>query len=464
MTDEQEPASPQGPGGNKPAFDPSAGHQVRPKLRRVRGFPLQAKNAEGEPVQMLGLADAQQISQRMVATLPAVQHVLPMLDGSRDLDAIVTGVGRGLTRGFLEDLVAQLDDAGLLEGPTFDAMHDEVKVQFDESDVLPPGSSAQVAEALVVQEVGQEATAEQKAEMGPAKLRGALDTWIEQALAKAEDPALDALPAVIVAPHIDYPRGWMNYAAIYGRLRTVERPDRIVILGTNHFGFSTGVCGCDKGFETPLGVSPLDRDLLEAIQARLGPEDAAKLLEHRFDHEREHSVELQLPWIQHCLGPTDPEGGHVPVFAALVHDPTVNGGDAYDGQGLGLEPFMDALRAALEDVGGRTLIVSSADLSHVGPAFGDQKPLAGDEPEAEAARQRVSQIDQEMLALVTGNKPDDLLASMAWQQNPTRWCSVGNLVCAMKVAEPEEVRLLNYAGAMDQQGLSLVSHAALAMS
>lgn len=446
-----------------PRFDPNAPHQMRPRLRKIRGFPLPMQTQEGKQVMMLGLADAQQISPKMVATMPAAQSILPLLDGSRTLDQIVSEVGRGLTREFLEPFVAQLDDAGLIVGPTFDGMLAEMKANFDRSETLPPGATAQFADQLVMAKYGEETTEDQKIEQGATELRAIMDKWIEQVLAQSKEPPFESLPAAVVAPHIDYPRGWMNYAQVYGRLRGLDRPDRVVILGTNHFGQSTGVCGCDKGMESPFGVSPLDSTLLEALKRELGAEGAGRLLEHKYDHEREHSIELHIPWIQHCLGDGD-EGGHVPVLAVLVHDPTVNNGESYDGEGLGLDEFVRALRAALDSVGGRTLIVSSADLSHVGPAFGDQQALGGDTDEAKENRMKVSQHDREMLQMVLENKPDDLIASMAWQQNPTRWCSIGNLVATLRVVQPERVRLIGYAAAVDQQGVAMVSHAAMAMS
>ena len=447
----------------QPTFDPNAAHQQKPQLRRIRAFPIPAKTPDGKDIQLLGVADAQQISPKIVGMQPAMQLVLPHMTGENTLDEIAASVGKGLTAQMLEGIVAQLDEAGLLVGPTFDAMFDEMKQAFDGSDTLPPGGTAQFADALVMQELGQDASDEDKAKHGPEKLRAAIDGWIDAALKDAEAPAFDALPAAVVAPHIDYPRGWMNYAHIYGRLRTTERPDRIVILGTNHFGMATGVCGVDKGFETPLGTSPADTALFDAVKSRLGEDGSARYMEHRYDHEREHSIELHLPWIQHCLG-ADDAGNHIPVFAALVHDPSVNSGESYDGNGLALDPFVEALKGALEEVGGRTLIVSSADLSHAGPAFGDQQPLAGDSAEAASARDRVATVDREMLEHVTSAKPDDLVSSMAWQQNPTRWCSVGNLTATMQLVNPTDVKVLNYGAAMDPQGMTLVSHAAIVMN
>jgi AmmeMemoRadiSam system protein B len=392
----------------------------------------------------------------------AAQGLLPLLNGERTVDEIAQQFGQGLGVEQVQSFVAQLDFAGLLHGPVFDRLLKAMRDDFDSAVNLPPAATAALTDMLVTQKLGEQATPEQKASEAPAALRTAMDEWIRQVLQDDPNPTFPSLPKAIMVPHIDYPRGWMNYAAVWGRMRGGERPDRVVILGTNHFGMGSGITGSNKGYETALGVCPADTCLIEAVKTRLGSEGDAKLFENRFDHEREHSIELQIPWIQHCLGP-DERGKFPPVFGVLIHDPAVAAGESYDGNGLGLSAFLDALSAALIEVGGKSLIVSSADLSHVGPMFGDQKPLAGDSQEAEQARQKVLSYDRDMLNLIASNKPDELMAAMCWQQNPTRWCSVGNIVATLKVAKPERVQILRYMAAMDQEGMGLVSSAGAVM-
>jgi hypothetical protein len=432
---------------------------LQPKLRAVRGFPAQTPNGE----QIVGLADARQVTDKVVYASMAVQYVLPLMDGQHGLDQIIAEVGKGLTRPILEQLVGQLDDAGLLFGPTFDAIDAKMKADFDSSPNLPPASSAAMAEALVAQGVqageAEPASPEEANARGATKMREMFDLWIVEAQKNLlTTPTITGQIRGLVAPHLDYQRGWLNYAAAWGRLRGTARPDRVVILGTNHFGFATGVCGSDKGYQTPLGVCAADTGLIAALRKRLGEADSTKLFANRYDHEREHSIELQIPWIQHVFGADGSNGRENPkVFGALIHDPTVNAGESYDGNGLGLEAFIAALRGALQDVGGSTLVVSSADLSHVGPAFGDQQPLAGDDAAANEFRGKVFAHDREMLGMYAGGKPDDLMAAMGWQQNPTRWCSIGNMVAAFKVLEPAQVEIINYAAAVDPQGHTMVS-------
>ncbi|MBL0927055.1 MAG: AmmeMemoRadiSam system protein B [Phycisphaerales bacterium] len=448
-----------------PPFNPASPHHARPKIRAIQGFPVHTEDGQT----ILGIRDARQVSDKVIFTNPLAQFMLPHMTGEHGVEEVARRawamaqqhqVPAQFQQAFNAEnarmLVAQLDAAGFLEGPVFDGMLAEMRSSFDSSEVLPPAATADFADALVVQEVGQEATAEQKTQMGPEKLRRALDQWMDEALKPVSDPSFDALPKAVFAPHLDYYRGWPNYAHVYGRMRVVDRPDRVIILGTNHFGMGTGVTACDKGFATPLGVSKLDSAFADAVKKHLSAEQARQLFEHRYDHEREHSIELHLPWIQHVFA--DKSTGEGPrVFAALVHDPLPNNGESYDNNGLGLMPFVDALQKAIAESPGRTLVVSSADLSHIGRSFGDQQTFVGEDQNAANFRNRVVQHDQAMLQLVADAKPDELVASLAWQENWSRWCSLGNIVAAIKATRAEKVKILHYAAAGDDQGVAMVS-------
>lgn len=459
-----------------PAFDPAAPHHTQPKLRPIQGFPAKAGNQ-----QVLGLKDATQISTQVVLTGPMAQFILPSMDGEHTVEQIVSDAASrasqanapqqaldALTIEATQQLIAQLDNAGLIEGPRFDEMLAKMRADFDASQILPPGPTADIADALVNRVYEGKATPERLAEEGPATLRKQLEAWSNVALEQVSDPSFDTLPLALITPHSDYQRGWLNYAHAYGRMRIVDPPDRVVIFGVNHAGRGKGIVGCNKGFRTPLGTCALDTDLEAALTTNLGSDDTEKYYAERYDHEREPSIELQLPWLQHAFGPADLPDSEDPaaypkILGALIYDLTANAAEPLDDSGLALEPFLDALRNALQQLGGTTLVVAAGEMSHVGRAFGDQQTFSGNEPEATEFREKVITHDREMLKLVEDAKPDELLTSFAWNGNWSRWTGLGPVVAAIKLVEPDRVKVLNYAAAADNQGVAMVGSAAAAM-
>lgn len=148
-------------------------------------------------------------------------------------------------------------------------------------------------------------------------------------------------PAIgAVVPHAGYIYSGRVAAAVYAR---VEFPEAFVILGPNHTGLGAGAAIMTDGqWETPLGPVPIDRDLGKAILAH-----SAVLEEDHLGHLREHSIEVQLPFLQVLQQPF----GFVPIclfsheFAAC-HD------------------VGQAVARAVRESGKRVLLVASTDMSH----------------------------------------------------------------------------------------------------
>ncbi len=170
---------------------------MKPRLRPIRGFVAPAQGPDGQQLQMLGLADAKQISPKIVFTQPAMQGVLPLFNGEHTLDDVVTQVGKGISREILEPFVAQLYDAGLIEGEVFDEMWAQMKVDFDSADILPPAQTAALAEAIVEAQMQKNhqraATEEEKESLSREKLAAEMTAMMNQALDKADDPSFDNL-------------------------------------------------------------------------------------------------------------------------------------------------------------------------------------------------------------------------------------------------------------------------------
>lgn len=382
--------------------------------------PVQPIGLQKDGKQFIALRDPQMLCKQTMVIPVQVMPVLQFFRGEEDLDAISRRVNAPVEQ--LAALVQGLDQVGLLWGPTFERMERDLKEEIAARGAFPMGAAGSLGES-----------AEQ--------CRKRLDAW----LAETDDPELDEPVRGLVAPHLDYDRGWPNYAAAYRCIERVERPDRVVILGTNHFGLGDGVVLAEHGFETPLGRVASDAGVVNAMIERLGN----PLIIDQLDHMPEHSVQLHLPWIQH-------RWGDVPVVAALVPDPLAPMVEE-DGERITGEQFVQTLREVLDAAGGRTFFIASADLSHVGPQFGEPRPVD------DQRRHDVELHDREMMAKFLTGDAEEFLGAMRWCNNPTRWCSVGNMSAALMLARPAGVELIDYRQAVDEQGMVLVSSAAMAM-
>jgi AmmeMemoRadiSam system protein B/AmmeMemoRadiSam system protein A len=169
---------------------------------------------------------------------------------------------------------------------------------------------------------------------------------IQAFLAEAR-PAGTQTPIAIVAPHAGYVYSGQIAADAYASARAHDY-DVIVILGTNHTSgrFSRVSIWPDGGYRTPLGVAKIEVEVAAELMAR----DDAFTFEPSV-HTREHSVEVQVPFVQECFPET-------PILAAIVGRPDLEL----------CERFGRALADVLRDR--NALIVASADLSHY-PGYED---------------------------------------------------------------------------------------------
>jgi AmmeMemoRadiSam system protein B/AmmeMemoRadiSam system protein A len=154
-------------------------------------------------------------------------------------------------------------------------------------------------------------------------------------------PAITQDVQALICPHAGYVYSGPTAAYAY-RFIQGKPYDTVVIIGPSHqYGFD----GCSiyprGGFETPLGVVAVDDELASQIAKSSG---FAYIPEA---HAEEHSVEVQVPFIQTTL----PDAKIVPIVMGYPSRRTV--------YALG-----KALAEALNSATKKILIVASTDMSH----------------------------------------------------------------------------------------------------
>lgn len=155
-------------------------------------------------------------------------------------------------------------------------------------------------------------------------------------LAEAHPPVVR--PKALIAPHAGYVYSGPIAASAYAVVAAMRPlPTRVVLLGpSHHVGFKGLALPGARALATPLGLVPVDQELVERVRR------FPFVGESQLAHKREHSLEVQLPFLQRALG----------AFTVL---PLVVGHAAPQD----VARVLDAVWGGEE-----TLIVVSSDLSH----------------------------------------------------------------------------------------------------
>jgi MEMO1 family protein len=168
--------------------------------------------------------------------------------------------------------------------------------------------------------------------------RHELATLVDRLIAE-RPPTLGRPPTAIVAPHAGYVYAGPVAGHAFAELRPLAGVvRRVVVAGPSHFVRFAGVAttGHDT-FDTPLGSVPIDEEARRSALtvAGVGIDDVA--------HRDEHSIEVQLPFLQRVLG----------EFRLL---PLLTGDDARTALALVLDRVWGG--------GHDSVLVVSTDLSH----------------------------------------------------------------------------------------------------
>jgi len=219
----------------------------------------------------------------------------------------------------------------------------------------------------------------------------------------------------LISPHAGYVYSGPVAAWGFSRVIEQEKPETVIILGPNHRGFASPVAIMTRGeWETPLGKIQIDSKLAEKLLEALPSliQDDAKA------HQREHSLEMQLPFLQYGYGS---EFKIVPLCLA--------------DQSFTTSAFLGKAIFKLMEESSNVLLVASTDLTHYQP-------------------QRIAEKeDEEILdAIVSGNPQnlDRLLSS-----HDLSMCGPGPVMVVMEaISSPGvgRVKLLKYATSGDITG------------
>jgi AmmeMemoRadiSam system protein B len=190
------------------------------------------------------------------------------------------------------------------------------------------------------------------------------------------------------------------FATVKHRRRTV---DTFVIFGAAHgyFGAKPAIDGSDA-WDTPLGRTQIDAPLRQALH------DSGTAIIDPSAHRHEHSIEVQVPFLQHLF----PEARLLPIIVP-ANDSAIELGNA----------LAEQVKAA----GATVITIGSTDLTHYGPRYGFTPVGVGSE-----ALHWASEVnDRQFIDLALSLEPKRLLANAMENGNA---CGPGAAAAAIATA------------------------------
>lgn len=146
-----------------------------------------------------------------------------------------------------------------------------------------------------------------------------------------------------VVPHAGYPYSGPIAARVYARIAVERPPATTLILGVDHHGSGAPAALSDRAWRTPLGPTEVDHDLVRRLA------DQPPITIDESAHAAEHSIEVQLPFLEYVL----PRPRFVPLMVRF---------DTFEF----LARVGRAVAAAIRDED--VLLLASTDFSHYVPA------------------------------------------------------------------------------------------------
>jgi AmmeMemoRadiSam system protein B len=331
----------------------------------------------------------------------------------------------------LQTMVRQLDEAMILDGPTFEAFAQNYREAGRRPAALAGRSYPASARALKAQ-----------LEQFFVGNRGAGSPTA------SGQPDANRLRAIL-SPHIDFQRGGPVYTWSYKELVEQSDADTFVILGVAHQYCRRRFVLTRKDFETPLGLVPTDRRYVDHIAEAAGDE----FFDDELTHRNEHSIEFQVVFLQYLLGERR-DFSIVPILVGSFHDLMQRGVDPIDDPDV--KKFVAALQSAEAKSGKKVAYIGGIDLCHIGPEFGDPAPV---DP---AFQSQIEQFDSAMLHHAAGCDPRGWFQQAAQVQNRWRVCGLAATYTLLHAIGPAQGRLLKYDQAIDNKRSCCVTFASMA--
>ena len=373
-----------------------------PKLREP--LDIRIEQAGGE--QVLYINCPLGVSDGPLLLAPAVGPIISYFDGTKSISEITNNFSEfGVTEEFIAELVNIFNNNHFLDTKEYHNKRRAIAANFAASSVREPALA----------EVGYPTDAKE--------LKDLLNSYINGYPTKLNS---EKTLISLVSPHIDYFRGGDCYGATYSNLNKSEH-DLFIVIGTAHQYSQILFHLTQKDFRTPFGLLTTDKNFVEIIAKSYGK---TRSFADEILHRREHSLELQLPFLAHrTIGCQ-----FVPILVSTFYNFIANG--RYPEESDEYEDFLNGLIKAVKDAQSkdkRICFVAGVDMAHVGPAFGDNFDLT------QEFLEQVKQRDREYIQTIINKDKRALFDHIAEDGDVRRICGFPTMYTLLDLLDRLEI-------------------------
>jgi AmmeMemoRadiSam system protein B len=406
--------------------------QPNPKLR----WPLDIQRHSSGSENVIVLTCPLGITEKPLVLVSGVAPLLGGFDGRKSIDELAQDFAKvGVQRSVIDQLLKLLDEHLFLENERFLSAREKSKNDFLNAQVRPSSHAGLTFSS------------------DPQELIKEIDSFLSVPPALENIPSITPL-ATLVSPHIDYRRGGPCYGRAYQNLKN-DGADVYILIGTSHQYSELLFHLTKKDFASPLGSLPCDRTFVETLANLYGEK---RSFEDEILHRKEHSLELQVPFISRVK----PGATIVPILVGGFHH-MVQSGKLPEETPL----YNDFVAALCETImqankkGRYVTFIAGVDMAHVGKHFGDKNSLT---PEfMETVRTR----DIDYLEAISAADKKRLFSHIALDNDARKICGFPTMYTILDVAERLHWKLnckvFDYQQAVDYSSDCAVTFAALGL-
>ncbi len=362
------------------------------------------------------LSDPRRIGQS-VHLSPAAFDIVKRMDGTHSIAELASD---GASVEDVAALVAALDESLLLDGPAWHAL-----------------LNAPVRQPVCVGVYPED----------PDACRTLLRSLFPVS-PKAFAPPLTRLHAIL-APHMDYARGGTTYGHAFLPLFEQTEAKLFVIVATSHHSPARFTL-TRQHFKTPLGVVETDQRFVDRVVGEYG----SGLFDDPAAHIPEHSIELEVPFLQLLAERRGEPVRIVPLLVGSFHDAVEAGTPPSELPDVAR--MAAALAAAEAACGEEVVYVVSGDLAHIGPKFDDPEPVNA----AQLGASRTQ--DEKLLACLQRADADGYFRVIATERDERRICGLPPTILTLLAARPTAGKVTHYQQYVHPKGSESVSFASAA--